>query len=43
MSDFDTRKDIIVIEYLVSLSPMGYMHMGSLLALNVTIHDLHNE
>ena len=22
---------------------MGYMHMGSLLALNVTIHDLHNE
>ena len=22
---------------------MGYMHMGSLLALNVNVHDLHNE
>ena len=22
---------------------MGYIHMGSLLALNVTKHDLHNE
>ena len=43
MSNFDTRKDILVIDYLVSLSPMGYMHMGSLLELNVTIHDLHNE
>ena len=43
VSNFDTRKDILVIEYPVSLSPTGYMHMGSLLALNVTIHDLHNE
>ena len=43
MSNFDTRKDILVIDYLVSLSLMGYMLMGSLLALNVTIHDLHNE
>ena len=43
MSNFDTRKDILVIDYLVSLSPKGYMHMGSLLVLNVTIHDLHNE
>ena len=43
VSNFDTRKDILVIDYPVSLSPMGYMHMGSLLALNVTIHDLHNE
>jgi len=43
VSNFDTRKDILVIDYLVSLSPMGYMNMGSLLALNVTIHDLHNE
>ena len=43
MSNFDNRKDILVIEYPVSLSPMGYMHMGSLLALNVTVHDLHND
>ena len=43
MSTFDSHKDILVIEYPVSLSPTGYMHMGSLLALNVTIHDLHNE
>ena len=43
MSNFDTRKDILVIDYPVSLSPTGYMHMGSLLALNVNIHDLHNE
>ena len=43
MSNFDTRKDILVFDYLVPCSPMGYMHMGSLLALNVTIHDLHNE
>ena len=43
VSNFDTRKDILVIDYLVSLSPMGYIHIGSLLALNVTIHDLHNE
>ena len=43
MSDFDTRKDILVIEYPVSLSPTGYMHMGSLLVLNVTVHDLHND
>ena len=43
MSNFDTRKDILVIDYLVSLSPMGYMHKGSLLALNVTVHDLHDE
>ena len=43
MSNFDTRKDILVIDYPVPCSPTGYMHMGSLLALNVTIHDLHNE
>ena len=43
MSNFDTRKDILVVEYPVSLSPTGYMHMGSLLALNVTVHDPNNE
>ena len=43
VSNFDTRKDILVVDYPVSLSPPGYMHMGSLLALNVTIHDLHND
>ena len=43
MSNFDNHKDIQVIDYPISLSPMGYMHMGSLLALKVTIHDLHNE
>ena len=43
VSNFDTRKDILVIDYPVSLSPLGYMHMGSLLELNVTVHDLHNE
>ena len=43
MSNFDTRKDILVIEYPDSLSPTGYMQMGSLLALNVTVHDLHND
>ena len=43
VSNFDTRKDILVIEYLVSLSPTGYMQMGSLLVLNVTVHDLHND
>ena len=43
VSNFDTRKDILVIEYPVSLAPTGYMHMGSLLALNITMHDLHNE
>ena len=43
VSNFDNRKDILVIEYHVSLSPMGYMHMGSLLALNVTVHDPNND
>ena len=43
VSNFDTRKDILVIDYPVPCSPMGYRHMGSLLALKVTIHDLHNE
>ena len=42
MSNFDTHKDILVFDYHVPYSPMGYMHMGSLLALKVTIHDLHN-
>ena len=32
-----------MIDYPVPCSPMGYMHMDSLLALKVTIHDLHNE
>ena len=43
VSNFDIRKDILVFDYHVPCSPMGYMHMGSLLALNVTIHALHNE
>ena len=43
VSNFDTRKDILVIYYPVPCSPTGYMHMGSLLALNVTIHDPYNE
>ena len=43
MSNFDTHKDILVIDYPVSLFPIGYMHMGSLLALNVNVHDLHIE
>ena len=43
VSNFDTRKEILVFDYHVPCSPMGYMHMGSLLALNVSIHDLHNE
>ena len=43
VSNFDTRKDNLVIDYPVPCSPMGYMHMGSLLALNVTVQDLHNE
>ena len=43
MSNFDTHKDILVVEYPVSLSPTGYMHMGSLLALKVNIHDIRNE
>ena len=41
VSNFDTRKDIQVFDYPIPWSPMGYMHMGSLLALNVTEHDLH--
>ena len=32
-----------MVDYHVPLSPTGYMHMGSLLALNITVHDLHNE
>ena len=43
VSNFDTRKDILVVDYPVPLSPTGYMHLGSLLALNITIHDLHIE
>ena len=43
MSNFDTRKGILVFDYPVPCSPMGYMHMGILLVLNVTIHDLHNK
>ena len=43
VSNFDTRKDILVFDYPVPCSPMGYIHMGSLLALKVNIHDPHNE
>ena len=43
MSNFDTRKDIIVIDYPVPCSPTGYMHMGSLLVLNIIVYDLHIE
>ena len=43
VSNFDTHKDILVVDYPVSLSPTSYMHVGSLLALNVTVHDLHND
>ena len=40
VSNFDTRNDILVVDYPVSLSPTGYMHMGSLLALNITDEDM---
>ena len=43
VSNFDTRKDILEFDYPVPCSPMGYMHMGRLLALNVTVHDPNNE
>ena len=43
VSNFDTRKDILVIDYPIPCSPTGYMHMGSLLVLNITIYDLHIE
>ena len=43
VSNFDTRKDILVIDYSVPFSPLGYMDMGSLLALKVNVHDIHNE
>ena len=43
MSNFDNHKDILVVDYPVPLSPTGYMHMGSLIALNITVHDLHIE
>ena len=35
---FDDQQD-----YPIPLSPTGYMHMGSLLALNITVNDLHIE
>ena len=43
VSNFDTRKDILVIDYHVPCSPTGYMYMGSLLVLNITVHDLHDD
>jgi hypothetical protein len=43
MCQFVTQKDILVIVILFLITNGLNLHMGSLLALNINIHDLNNE